>query len=218
MTTSGRQTVHVVDDDPDVLRSLGQLLLAAGFDPVLYETPFALLEAVDRLADGCVLLDVRMPRMDGLQVQERLHELGSRSPVIFITGQGKIPMVVRAMKCGAVDFIEKPFDDDRLLSSIRSALALAARRNRHQATIEAAQRIATLSRRERQVLDGLMAGQANKALARDFGLSVRTVEVHRARMLERLGTRSLAEAIRLAVIATLGPREAAAASRKSPPD
>jgi two-component system response regulator FixJ len=208
----------VLDDEPEVLRSLGQVLLAAGFNPVLYETPFALLDAVDRLADGCVLLDVRMPRMDGLQLQERLRELGSRSPVIFITGQGNIPMAVRAMKCGAVDFIEKPFDDDRLLSSIESALALASRHSRHQAALDAAQRIATLSQRERQVLEGLMTGRTNKAIARDFGLSVRTVEVHRARMLERLGAQSFAEAIRLAVIATLGPRETVAASRKRPSD
>jgi two-component system response regulator FixJ len=156
--------------------------------------------------------------MDGLQLQERLNELGIRSPVIFMTGQGNIPMAVRAMKCGAVDFIEKPFDDDRLLSAIKSALALASRPGRHQGTIEAAQRIATLSRRERQVLDGLMTGRTNKAIARDLDLSVRTVEVHRARMLERLGTHTLAEAIRLAVTATLGPREAAAMSRKPPPD
>jgi two-component system response regulator FixJ len=214
MTTAGRRTVHVVDDDPDVLRSLEQVLLAAGFDPVLYETPFALLDAVDRLADGCVLLDVRMPKLDGLQLQQRLCELGSRSPVIFITGQGNVPLAVRAMKCGAVDFIEKPFDDDRLISSIESALALAARHGRHQATLDATKRIATLSRRQRQVLEGLMTGRTNKAIARDIGLSVRTVEVHRARMLERLGTQSLAAAIRLAVIATLGPREAAAARDK----
>jgi two-component system response regulator FixJ len=146
--------------------------------------------------------------MGGLQLQERLNELGSRSPVIFMTGQGDIRMAVRAMKCGAVDFLEKPFDDDRLLSSIESALALASRHSRHQATLDAAQRIATLSRRERQVLEGLMTGRTNKAMARDLGLSVRTVEAHRARMLERLGTHSLAEAIRLAVTATVGtPRD-----------
>ena len=185
--------------------------------PVLYETPSALLDSVDRLADGCVLLDVRMPSMNGLQLQEQLNAIGSRAPVIFITGQGNIPMAVRAMKCGAVDFIEKPFDDDRLLSSINSALALASRRSRHQATIEATQRIATLSRRERQVLDAIMTGSTNKVIARDFGLSVRTIEVHRVRMLERLGTHSLAEAIRLAVVATLGAREAAA-NRNRPPD
>ena len=217
MTTSTKHTVHVVDDDPDVRRSLEQLLLAAGFDPVLYETPSALLDSVDRLADGCVLLDVRMPSMNSLQLQEQLNAIGSRAPVIFMTGQGNIPMAVRAMKCGAVDFIEKPFDDDRLLSSINSALALASRRSRHQATIEATQRIATLSRRERQVLDAIMTGSTNKVIARDFGLSVRTIEVHRARMLERLGTHSLAEAIRLAVVATLGAREAAA-NRNRPPD
>ena len=214
MATLDSDTVHVVDDDPDVLRSLGQVLLAAGFHPVLYETPFALLDAVDRLDGGCILLDVRMPRMDGLQLLERLNELGSRLPVVFITGRGNVRMAVRAMKCGAVDFIEKPFDDDRLFASIKSALALASRHSKHQATLEAVQRMETLSRRERQVLDGLMAGRTNKAMARDFGLSVRTIEVHRARMLERLGTRSLAEAIRLAVIAALGPRETVAASRK----
>lgn len=201
---SGRHTVHVVDDDADVRRSLEQVLLAAGFDAALYDTSFALLDVVEGLADGCLLVDVRMPRMDGLQLQERLNELGVRFPVIFMTGQGNIPMAVRAMKGGAVDFIEKPFDDDRLLSAIKSALALLSMTSRRRATIEATRRIATLSRREHEVLDALVAGRTNKTIAQELGLSARTVEVHRARMLERLGAHTLAEAVRLAVIAALG--------------
>ncbi len=201
---SSRHTVHVVDDDADVRRSLEQVLLAAGFDLVLYATSFALLDAVERLAAGCLLVDVRMPRMDGLQLLERLNGLGVRLPIIVMTGQGNISIAVRAMKGGAVDFIEKPFNDDRLLSAIRSALALASMTSRHGATIEATRRIATLSRREHEVLDALVAGRTNKTIAQELGLSARTVEVHRARMLERLGAHTLAEAVRLAVIATLG--------------
>jgi two-component system response regulator FixJ len=197
--------VHVVDDDADVRRSLERLLLSAGFTPVLYDSGFAMLEAASGLSGGCVLLDLRMPGVDGLALQAKLNDLGIRLPVILMTGQGDVPTAVRAMKTGAVDFIEKPFDDERLLASIELAVAGERGGGRDREALEAAQRIVLLSPRERQVLDGLVAGHPNKVIAHDLGISVRTVEVHRARMLQRLGTRRAAEAIRLAVMATLAP-------------
>ena len=193
-------TVHIVDDDDAVRRSLECLLHAAGFKSTAYETARSFLDAAPGVSAGCVLLDVRMPEMDGLELQARLNRLGCPLRVIVMTGGGEVEDAVRAMKAGAVDFIEKPCDDERLLGAIRQALTVAgpAARNRETA---AAQRIATLSARERQVFDALTVGHPNKVVAFDLGISVRTVEVHRARMLERLGVRSLAEAIRLAVLA-----------------
>ena len=201
------RTVHVVDDDADVLRSLERLLLSAGFTPVLHKSAFAVMDAASGLTTGCLLLDIQMPGMDGLELQARLNDRGVLLPVIVMTGQGDVPTAVRAMKAGAVDFIEKPFADERLLAAIESALGEAARTERDGEAAQAAQRVGALSRRERQVLDGLVAGRPNKVIAYDLGISVRTVEVHRARMLERLGTRHTAEAIRLAVMATLAPKE-----------
>jgi len=199
------RTVHVVDDDADVLRSLERLLLSAGFTPVLYKSAFAVMDAASRLSAGSLLLDVQMPGMDGLELQAQLNDRAVRLPVIVMTGQGDVPTAVRAMKAGAVDFIEKPFDDERLLAALESALAGAGSTERDHELAQAAQRVAALSRRERQVLDGLVAGHPNKVIAYDLGISARTVEVHRARMLERLGTRHTAGAIRLAVMATLVP-------------
>lgn len=195
------RTVHVLDDEPDVRRSLGQLLCAAGFEVVLYATAAELLEKARSLAPGCLLLDVRMPRVDGLEVQRCLDEAGVWLPVVVMTGQADVPTAVRAMKAGAVDFIEKPFDEAQLIAVVKSTLVLVSRGPRDRAAAEAAQRIATLTRREREVLESLVSGRPNKAIAQALGLSVRTVEAHRARMLTRLGTRTLAEAIRLAVVA-----------------
>ena len=205
MAMSAERLVHVVDDDADVRRSLERLLLAAAFTPILYDNGFAILDRVSGQSTGCMLLDVRMPGMDGLEVQAQLNDRGIGLPVIVMTGHGEVPIAVRAMKAGAVDFIEKPFDDERLLVAIELALAGAGRVSRERAVADAARRIATLSRRERQVLDGLVAGHPNKVIGYDLGISTRTVEVHRARMLERLGTRHSAEAIRLAVMAMMAP-------------
>jgi two-component system response regulator FixJ len=191
---------HIVDDDAPVRRSLERLLQAAGFVTHAYATPFACLDAAPRLTEGCLLLDVRMPEMSGLLLQARLAAIGVLLPVIVMTGQADVKTAVIAMKAGAVDFIEKPFDAEGLLGTIEAALVGSARGAK---AAEAATRIATLSPREHQVLDGLVAGKANKTVAFDLGISVRTVEMHRARMLERLGTRRLAEAVRLAVLATL---------------
>ena len=198
-------TVHIVDDDGVVRRSLECLLHAAGFKSTAYETALSFLDAAAAVSAGCVLLDVRMPEMDGLELQARLNRMGCSLPVIVMTGGGEVEDAVRAMKAGAVDFIEKPFDDERLFGAIEEALTMSGRSTRNRETAEAAERIGTLSRRERQVVDALSAGRPNKVIAYELGISVRTVEVHRARMLERLGVRSLAEAIRLAVLATLAP-------------
>ena len=202
---SADRTVHVVDDDAAVRRSLERLLDTAGFRVVSYDSSSAFLEAARGLSAGCVLLDIQMPGVDGLEVQARLNRLGVRLPVIVMTAHGDVARAVQAMKAGAVDFLEKPFDDETLLNGIEAALAKAGRRVGDREAVEAAQRIASLSPREREVLDGLVAGRPNKVIAFDLGISVRTVEVHRARMMERLGTRKLADAVRLAVLAKLAP-------------
>ena len=203
------RTVHVVDDDPAVRRSLERLLDAAGFHVVSYQSPAAFLNAASGLSAGCVLLDIRMPGVDGLEVQARLNRLRVNLPVIVMTGHGDVPSAVRAMKAGAVDFLEKPFDDETLLNAIGGAFAKASRLIGDREAERAAQRIAALSPREREVLDALLAGRPNTVIAFDLNISVRTVEVHRARMMERLGTKQFADAIRLAVMAKLAPRNRA---------
>jgi two-component system, LuxR family, response regulator FixJ len=196
--------IYIVDDDEAVCRSLERMLQSAGFATVTYGSGTAFLDAAaDGLARGCVLLDVRMPGMDGLEVQSRMGERGLTHPVVVMTGHGDVLTAVRAMKAGAVDFIEKPFRPDALLNAIEVALAAIGRRAEDRKVAQAADRIAMLSPREREVLDGLVVGRSNKSIAFDLNLSVRTVEVHRAHMLERLGTHSLAEAVRLVVLATL---------------
>jgi two-component system response regulator FixJ len=195
--------VYIVDDDAGVRRSLERLLDSAGLRARSYESPLAFLDAAVELSAGCVLLDVRMPGMDGLTLQAWLAKLEVALPVIVITGQGDVQTAVRAMKAGAVDFIEKPYNDESLLNAIETALARAGRPDRAHEAGKAKQRVAELTPRERQVLDALVAGHPNKVIAYDLGISVRTVEVHRARMMERLGVRQLAEAIRLSVMAGL---------------
>jgi two-component system, LuxR family, response regulator FixJ len=200
-----KRIVHVVDDDPAFRRSIEALLESAGFATRAYDSALAVLNAASQLSGGCMLLDFRMPGMNGLELQASLNELGIRLPVIVMTGQGDVATAVRAMKAGAVDFVEKPFDDDLLLMTIETALATAAGRASRERTIgSAAALIAMLSPRERQVLEGILAGRSTKIIAHDLCISARTIEVHRARMLERLRTRSIAEAIRLAVMAGLG--------------
>jgi two-component system response regulator FixJ len=191
--------VHVVDDDAPVRRSLDRLLRANDYEVQVYETPSALLAALPELAPGCVLLDIRMPALDGLALQPHIADQGLA--VVMMSGHGDVDMAVRAMKAGAVDFLEKPFTERRLLQALDSAFAALQSYARNPDALDAAQRISTLSRREAEVLSGLAAGKAHKAIAADLGISVRTVEVHRARMLRRLGTRRLADAIRLTVLA-----------------
>jgi len=155
---------------------------------------------------GCVLLDLRMPEMDGFEVQARLQLINPGLPVVVVTAQGDVQTAVRAMKAGAVDFIEKPYSDDALITAIESALKNSATKGRVDEIAAAAALINTLSPRERQVLEALVAGQPNKVIAFGLGISVRTVEVHRSRMMDRLGVHQFAEAVRLLVLASFAER------------
>jgi two-component system response regulator FixJ len=203
---AAERVIYVVDDDPAIRRSLERLLDTVGFQVASYATPKAFLGVAGDLPVGCALLDLRMPEMDGLQVQAHLLRINPDLPVIVMTGQGDVQAAVRAMKAGAVDFIEKPYSDDALIAAIESALKGGVRKDRTGDMTAAAALIDTLSPRERQVLEALVAGQPNKVIAFDLGISVRTVEVHRARMMDRLGVRQFAEAVRLSVLATLAER------------
>jgi two-component system response regulator FixJ len=199
---SNEAVVHIVDDDESLRRALQRLLRAAGYTALTYGIADAILEAAPRLT-GCILLDLRMPDMDGLEVQARLSRLGIRLPVIVVTGHGDVPTAVRAMKAGAHDFLEKPIDEEMLLAAVQAAFRDGAQKARADEAVQAAQRLAGLSPRERQVLEGIVAGKHNKVIAYDLDISIRTVEVHRARLLTRLGTHSMAAAIRIAVLAAL---------------
>ncbi|MDE2005702.1 MAG: response regulator transcription factor [Rhodospirillales bacterium] len=191
-------TVHVVDDDPAVRDSLVFLLETAGFTARAHASAEALLDAAPTLAPGCVLTDIHMPGLDGLGLQRRLAELGLHVAVVVMTGQADVPSAVAAMKAGAVDFLQKPFEAPTLLAVIRQALTRQRERDATEAAAEAAAaRLAGLTRREREVADQLVAGHSNKVIAQALGASPRTIEVHRARVMEKLGVRSLPELVRL---------------------
>lgn len=193
--------VHVIDDDADVRQSLAFLLSAAGLAVRVHESAVAFLEVLPELKEGCVVTDIRMPHMDGLELQRRLGELKSGLPVIVMTGHGDVPLAVQAMKAGAVDFIEKPFDDEVLLSAIRAALARRATDSERDArALEINERIGRLSAREREVLDRLVAGKANKVIAYELGISPRTVEVYRANVMTKMQADSLSELVRMALL------------------
>jgi two-component system response regulator FixJ len=197
------RVIYVLDDDVAVSRSLERLLHAANFQVVSYATPKAFLAVASDLPAGCALIDLRMPEMNGLEVQTHLRLINAELPVVLMTGQGDVQSAVRAMRAGAVDYIEKPYSDDILIAAVESALKRGARQNRIDEVTAAAALVNTLSPRERQVLEALVAGHPNKVIAFDLDISVRTVEVHRARMMDRLGVRQFAEAVRLAVLAKL---------------
>ena len=204
-----RLQVHVVDDDEAVLDSLKFLLESAGFAVRTHASASSFLAAAGEQGDGCVVTDVRMPEMDGLELQRRLARVGNPMPVIVMTGHADVPLAVGAMKSGAVDFLEKPFDDEQLLAAVRNALAASERAHQeHEAVAAAEARLATLTPREREVLDQLVMGKANKVIAYDLGASPRTIEVHRARVMEKMGVRSLPELVRmtLAVQRAASPR------------
>ena len=187
--------VHIVDDDAAVRDSLGFLLETAGLAVRLYASASALLATLGDDATGCVITDVRMPGMDGLELQQRLAARGARLKVIVITGHGDVPMAVRALQGGAVDFLEKTFSDNKLLDAVQRALTAS------RASAAAGARLARLTAREQEVLRALLAGLGNKEIARDLGVSPRTVEVHRARVMEKMQADNLPELIHLALAA-----------------
>jgi two-component system response regulator FixJ len=192
--------VHVVDDDASVRDSLALLLDSAGFSVRTYDSAAAFLRAASDLTAGCVLTDVQMPELNGLELQRRMSELDIRLPVIVMTGHGDVPIAVEALKAGAVDFLEKPFEEQHLLAAVASAIAVSQVAHDEAAAVAGiAARIATLTPREREVLDHLVAGQPNKTIAYDLGSSPRTVEVHRARVMEKMGARSLPELVRMTI-------------------
>jgi two-component system, LuxR family, response regulator FixJ len=197
-------TVHVIDDDDAMRDSLAFLLRAANFDVTSHASAATFLDALPKSALSCIITDVRMPGLSGIELLKRLTELGISAPVIVITGHGDVPLAVEAMKFGAVDFLEKPFDDEVLLQSVRSALreyAGTAKRQAERADIES--RLAALSPRERDVLGGLVAGHANKQIAFDLGISPRTVEIYRANLMDKMKAGSLSDLVRMALIARI---------------
>ncbi len=201
---NGKRMIHLVDDEESVRRSAGFMLRTSGFDVRLYASGVEFLKDIKNAEPGCVLLDVRMPEMDGLEVQEELNRRGIALPVIVLTGHGDINTAVAAMKGGAVDFIEKPFEKDVLLAAIDTAFRrLENSGEAHASEHEAKVRIAGLTAREQDVLRGLVRGHPNKTIAYDLGISPRTVEVHRANVMSKLGVRSLSEALRIAFAAGL---------------
>ena len=200
---SSEVLVHVVEDDEAVRDSLAFLLDSAGMTCRSYESAEAFLASLGAAGSGCVVTDVRMPGMSGIDLLKHLRGAGKSFPVIVMTGHGDVPLAVEAMKLGAFDFIEKPFGDEALLTSIRAALArrsgsgqLEAERN------AAAERLSSLSARERDVLEGLVAGKPNKTIAFDLGISPRTVEVYRANLMTKTQASSLSELVRLSLLAS----------------
>ena len=194
--------VHVIDDDDAVRESLEFLLRTAKIDVRTYDSATAFLAAMSKGATGCIVTDVRMPGMSGVDLLRELKARGSTMPVIVITGHGDIQLAVEAMKVGAADFLEKPFDDEVLLASVKSALGrLEKDAQRETERAELNNRLATLSTREREVLEGLVAGKANKVIAFDLGISPRTVEIYRAHVMTKMNAGSLSELVRMALLA-----------------
>jgi two-component system, LuxR family, response regulator FixJ len=192
--------VYVIDDDEAMRDSLQFLLESSGFDVTLFESAQGFLDALAGLAFGCVVSDVRMPGIDGIELLKRMKAARSSCPIVIMTGHGDVPMAVETMKLGAIDFLEKPFEDERLTTMIESAIRQAEPTARDEAvTQDIAARIATLSPRERQVMDGLMAGLSNKLIAREYDISPRTIEVYRANVMTKMGANSLSELVRLAM-------------------
>ncbi len=191
------ERVYIVDDDPDVRHATALLVATAGWPTVPLASPGELLARIGPDDAGCLVLDVRLPGMDGLQLQQALAERGIRLPIVFITGHGDIPMAVRAVNAGALDFLEKPLDEQALLERIATAMERdRERREREAERSDIEQRLAQLTPREREVMEGILAGKLNKVIAHELGTSVRTVEVHRARVLDKLGARNGPEMVR----------------------
>jgi two-component system, LuxR family, response regulator FixJ len=190
--------VYVIDDDDGMRRALSLLLSTVGYKTLVFASPSDFLARFDPDTHGCLVLDIRMPGMSGLELQQHLNRTGSMLPVIFITGHGDVPMAVQAMKEGAFEFIQKPFRDQDLLDRINHALQQDAEsRNNLARRADVVRRLETLTPRERQVMDMVVDGSANKVIAIDLNLSERTVEIHRAKVMEKMGARSVAHLVKL---------------------
>jgi len=197
----GSELVHIIDDDDALRDSLSFLLSSVGIKTKSYETATGYSNDPERGACGCILTDVRMPGMSGIDLLRKLKSDGIAVPVIVMTGHGDVPLAVEAMKLGALDFVEKPFNDDALIASVRSALGEAKRHSVHEEERkEIDARLAQLTARERQVLDGLVAGQPNKVIAHELGISPRTVEIYRANVMTKMQANSLSELVRMALV------------------
>lgn len=196
--------VHVVDDDEGVRNSLAFLLGCSEIATRTYESAVEFLKAVPAMAHGCIITDVRMPEMSGLDLVDRLKAMGVTDPVIVITGHADVPMAIQALHAGVADFIEKPFSDEAILLAVRSALA--SQQSRAEVEVERdanRKKLATLSGREREVMEGLILGKANKVIAYDLDISARTVEVYRANVMTKMGARTLSELVRMVMVARL---------------
>lgn len=192
--------VYVIDDDEAMRDSLSFLLDSSGFEVMLFDNAERFLDALPGLEFGCVVSDVRMPGVDGIELLKRLKAEGSRFPIVMMTGHGDVPLAVEAMKLGAVDFLEKPFEDDRLTAMIDQAIHQAEPAAKNEAIAhDIAVRVASLSPRERQVMEGLIAGLSNKLIAREYDISPRTIEVYRANVMTKMQANSLSELVRLAM-------------------
>jgi len=199
-----RGKVYVIDDDEAMRDSLNFLLDAANYEVTLFDSAVKFLDAVPDLEFGCVVSDVRMPGLDGMELLKRMKAAHSAFPIVIMTGHGDVPLAVEAMKLGAVDFLEKPFEDDRLIAMIEMAIQQAEPAARSEALAQdIAARVASLSPRERQVMNGLIAGLSNKLIARDYDISPRTIEVYRANVMTKMQANSLSELVRLAMRAGL---------------
>ena len=196
--------VYVIDDDEAMRDSLHFLLDSSGYQVRLFDTATSFLEALPKLEFGCVVSDVRMPGIDGIELLKRMKAANSMFPILIMTGHGDVPLAVEAMKLGAVDFLEKPFEDDRLTAMIETAIRQVEPAVKNEAVAhDIATRIATLSPRERQVMNGLIAGLSNKLIAREYDISPRTIEVYRANVMTKMQAGSLSELVRLAMRAGL---------------
>jgi two-component system response regulator FixJ len=190
--------VHVVDDEDDVRDAVGMLLESVGLPAATYASAAEFLETCDGTRPGCVVLDVRLPGMNGLAAQEAMADAGIGLPVVFISGHGDIPMAVRAVQAGALDFLEKPFSDQDLLDCVHRALELDAQQRRsREAEAEVERNLDALTPREREVLEKLLEGKVNKVIARELDVSTRTVEIHRSRVLHKMGVANVSQLVRL---------------------
>lgn len=212
---TGMATVFLVDDDPGVRRSLSRVLREAGFDVQAYESAEAFLARPDATSRGCLVLDVTMPGLNGLDLQGRLARARQSMPIVFVTGHGDIPMSVRAIKAGAVDFLTKPVASETLLAAVRAAIAdEAAGRQVDAEAAELERRFGLLTEREREVLAALVAGKLNKQIANDLGVVEQTVKFHRARIMERMQARTVAELMHMAAKLRVGSDVAEASTPK----